>query len=57
LDAKYDAADLPKIVEENCSHLMARQKSALLKLLQSHESMFQGKLGKWDGEHVHIELK
>ena len=28
MDAKYDAADLPKIVEENCSHL----KSSLLKL-------------------------
>jgi hypothetical protein len=35
LDAKYDAADLPAIVEENCSHLTARQKGALRKLLQS----------------------
>ena len=57
LDAKYDAADLPKIVEENCSHLTARQKGALLKLLQSYESMFQGKLGKWVGEEVHFELQ
>ena len=57
LDAKYDAADLPTIVEENCSHLTARQKGALLKLLQSYESMFQGTLGKWDGEEVHFELK
>ena len=35
LDAKYDAADLPAIVEENCSHLTARQKGALRKLLQN----------------------
>lgn len=57
LDAKYDAADLPTIVEENCSHLTARQKGTLLKLLQRHEGMFQGKLGKWVGEEVHFELQ
>eukprot|EP00984_Skeletonema_dohrnii_P038298 scaffold41364_cov211-Skeletonema_dohrnii-CCMP3373.AAC.1 len=44
LDAKYEAADLPKIVEENCSHLEESQKKDLLNLLLRHESMFQGTL-------------
>jgi hypothetical protein len=57
LDAKYEKADLPKIVEENCPHLDESQKGALLELLQRHESMFQGKLGQWIGEEVHFDLK
>eukprot|EP00984_Skeletonema_dohrnii_P028340 scaffold18300_cov116-Skeletonema_dohrnii-CCMP3373.AAC.1 len=55
LDAKYTAADLPTVVEENCSHLTNRQKEALLKVLQNHEGMFKGTLGKWVGEEVHFE--
>jgi len=57
LDAKYEPADLPKVVEENCSHLTVKQRKQLLKLLQKHEKMFQGTLGKWVGEEVHFELK
>lgn len=57
LDAKYEPADLPKIVEENCPHLDDRQKRDLLNLLTRYEGMFQGKLGKWVGEEVHFDLK
>ena len=57
LDAKYEAADLPKVVEENCSHLNESQQKDLLTLLQKHEAMFAGKLGKWKGEEVHFDLK
>ena len=57
LDAKYEKADLPKIVQENCAHLDADQQKKLLELLLRHESMFQGKLGKWVGEEVSFELK
>ena len=57
LDAKYEKADLPKVVEENCAHLTSDQKDALLKLLQKHEEMFEGKLGEWKGEYVHFELR
>jgi len=57
LDAKYEAADLPKIVAENCAHLDESQQAKLLELLQRHEEMFQGKLGKWVGEEVSFELK
>jgi hypothetical protein len=57
LDAKYEKADLPKVVEENCSHLSDAQQNALLKLLQRHEEIFEGKLGEWKGEYVHFDLK
>lgn len=57
LDAKYEPADLPRVVNENCPHLSHEQKAELLKLLEKHESMFQGKLGCWDDEFVHFELK
>lgn len=57
LDAKYKAADLSKIVQENCAHLDATQQMQLLDLLRRHEGMFQGKLGQWVGEEVHFDLK
>ena len=57
LDAKYEPADLPKIVEDNCPHLTSSEKEKLLQLLLRHESMFQGKLGHWVGEEVHFDLK
>lgn len=57
LDAKYEKADLPKVVEENCPNLTNDQKEALLKVLTRHESMFEGTLGTWDNEFVNFELK
>ena len=57
LDAKYEKADLPKIVEENCSHLTDDQQRDLLALLEKHTPMFAGKLGQWKGEEVHFELE
>ena len=57
LDAKYEPADLPKVVEENCAHLSYVQRKALLELLQKHESMFQGKLGEWQDDAVQFDLK
>lgn len=57
LDAKYEKADLPTLVETNSSHLTRDQQDALLKLLQKHEAMFEGTLGAWDGEQIHFDLK
>ena len=56
LDAKYEAANLPKVVDE-CSHLTKSQKQQLLKLLQKFESLFDGPLGTWQGEEIHIDLR
>ena len=33
LDAKYEKADLPKVVQDNCTHLSVTQQRGLLKLL------------------------
>ena len=57
LDAKYEPADLPKVVEENCQHLSEEQRTALLHLLQKHDKLFQGKLGTWKTDDVHFDLK
>ena len=57
LDAKYEKADLPKIVSETCDHLSNTDKKALLMLLQRYEELFDGTLGSWDTEPVHFELK
>ena len=56
LDAKYEQADLEKIVDE-CVHLDEEERSALLSLLKKHESLFDGTLGHWHGEDYDIELK
>ena len=57
LDAKYEKDDLPREVEENCSHLSTSQKRDLLKLLQEFETLFDGTLGDWDTEPIHLRLK
>ena len=41
LDAKYEAADLPKVVEENCPHLSQAEKKALLEILLKYSRCFR----------------
>ena len=57
LDAKYEPADLPKLVEEECQHLTSAEKQDLLKLLTEFKQLFDGTLGDWDTPPVHLELK
>jgi len=57
LDAKYEKANLPEIVDDNCTHLSVIQRNALLRLLLQHEELFDGTLGDWRGEEVTFELK
>ncbi len=45
LDAKYEKADLPAIIRENCSHLTADKSGKLLSVLLKFESLFDGTLG------------
>jgi hypothetical protein len=44
LDAKYEKADIPAIVEENCSHLGATDREKLLSVLLKFEPLFDGTL-------------
>ena len=57
LDAKYEKADLPRVVQENCQHLTRDQRNVLLKLLLNYEELFDGTLGDWDTDPVDFELK
>ncbi len=45
LDAKYDKANLPSIVKNNCMHLNAPHCNLLLALLLKFKELFDGTLG------------
>ncbi len=47
LDAKYDRADLPSIVKNNCMHLSTSHYNLLLVLLFKFKELFNGTLGDW----------
>jgi hypothetical protein len=57
LDVKYEKADLPAIIRENCSHLKASDREKLLSVLLKFESLFDGTLGNRKLLPVSIELK
>jgi hypothetical protein len=57
LDAKYEKADLPAIIRENCSHLTFSDREKLLSMLLKFESLFDGTLGDWKLLPVSFELK
>ena len=56
LDAKHEKADLVQICK-NADHLDRDEQEALLCLLQKHERLFDGTLGRWTDEEFHAELK
>ena len=53
---KYVKADLPAIIRENCSHLIASDREKLLSLLLKFESLFNGILGDRNLPPVSFEL-
>jgi hypothetical protein len=57
LDAKYEKADLPAIIRENCSHLKSSNREKLLSVLLKFESLFDGTFGDWNLPPVSFELK
>ena len=56
LDAKYEPADLEEVVDK-CTHLDVSMRQQLLKLLIKYKPLFDGTLGKWQGDPYDIELK
>ena len=54
---KYEKADLPAIIRENCSHLKTSEKEKLLSVLLKFESLFDGTLGDWNLLPISFELK
>ncbi len=57
LDAKYEKADLPAIIRENCSYLTAFDREKLLSVLLKFELLFDGTLGDRKLLPVSFELK
>ena len=57
LDAKYEKANLPQVVNENCKHLTMFQWNGLLKLLIKFEERFDETLGDWKTELIKFQLK
>ncbi len=57
LDAKYDKADLPSIVKNNCMHLSMPHWNLLLALPLKYEELFDGTPGDWKLPPVSFELK
>jgi hypothetical protein len=57
LDAKYDKADLPSIIKNNCTHLSTSHCNSLLALLLKFEELFDGMLKDWKLLPVSFELK
>ena len=57
LDAKYEKADLPKVVHEQCAHLTKTEQEQLLQLLDKYKELFDGTLGKWKTSPVHLQLR
>ncbi len=57
LDTKYQNADLPSIVRNNCKFLSTDQQKKLLQLLKKYESLFDSTLGDWKSKPVSFQLK
>ena len=55
LDSKYTPANLREIANAN-AHLTNNQQEKIHALLSQHEPLFDGMLGKWEGNPYHVEL-
>ena len=55
LESKYDAADLKSVVKE-CDHLTKEQQDKLLKVMEQFPTLFDGKLRKYTGGEVHLDI-
>ena len=57
LDAKYEKADLPEVIHQNCKHLTRTEREKLIQLLTDFEELFDGTLGDWKTSPVSLKLK
>ncbi len=56
-EAKYEEVNLMDFVAGYCTHLVPSQREQLLRLLIKHKKLFDGSLGRFDGEEMDIELQ
>ena len=57
LDAKYEKADLHKVMETQCQNLTETQRNELLKFFQKLEEFFNGTIVTWETDPVDFKLK
>ena len=57
LDAHYKQANLAEVVEKHCSHLSKERRNKILQVLKQYEDLFDGTLGDFQTEPIHLELK
>ena len=57
LYAKYEKANLHKVMETQCQYLTMTQRNEFIKLLQIFGELFNGTLGTWKTDPVDLELK
>lgn len=57
MDAKYEKLDIETVVTEHCAHLTTEQQADLRVLLAKHAKLFDGTLGRYPGEPMHIEVE
>ena len=57
LDAQYEKANLAEVVKKHCCHLSAARRKQILEVLTQFEDLFDGTLGDFLTEPVHLELK
>ncbi len=57
LEAKYDKWSIDEVIKDHCSHLNVKQQAELHQLLTRHAKLFDGTLGKYPGEPMHIEVE
>ena len=55
LASKCEKASLPELAHSQCAHLTKSQQASLLRLLKEHEHLFDGTLGDWNTEPVHVQ--
>ncbi len=57
LDTKYEKVNFDDVISEHCQHLTIEQQQDLRGLLSKHRKLFDGTLGKYPWEPMHIELE
>ena len=57
LDASYEKANLVEVVNKHCCHLSKDRRGKILNLLRQFEDLFDGTLGEFHTNPVHLDLK
>ena len=55
LEAKYEQADISEVVAK-CTHLPLHLQNELATTLEKYPTLFNGKLGKYEGQKIHLDL-